>query len=88
VSKRAKKLGLKEEEIKLKPVIAFDCAEIRSRDWCNVVTCHTDTPQAYVWRLQNFVIGEHILTPSSGSKSPIKVMHVFLNCMYGIFILD
>uniref|UniRef100_A0A0E0HU35 Uncharacterized protein n=1 Tax=Oryza nivara TaxID=4536 RepID=A0A0E0HU35_ORYNI len=72
VSKRAKKLGLKEEEIKLKPVIAFDCAEIRSRDWCNVVTCHTDTPQAYVWRLQNFVIGEHILTPSSGSKSPIK----------------
>uniref|UniRef100_A0A0E0LDY3 Uncharacterized protein n=1 Tax=Oryza punctata TaxID=4537 RepID=A0A0E0LDY3_ORYPU len=73
VSKRAKKLGLKEEEIKLKPVIAFDCAEIRARDWCNVVTCHTDTPQAYVWRLQNFVIGEHILTPSSGSKSPIKV---------------
>uniref|UniRef100_A0A0D9WSJ9 WDR36/Utp21 C-terminal domain-containing protein n=1 Tax=Leersia perrieri TaxID=77586 RepID=A0A0D9WSJ9_9ORYZ len=72
VSKRAKKLRLKEEEIKLKPVIAFDCAEIRSRDWCNVVTCHTDTPQAYVWRLQNFVIGEHILTPSSGTKSPIK----------------
>jgi hypothetical protein len=28
VSKRAKKLGLKEEEIKLKPVIAFDCGTL------------------------------------------------------------
>ncbi|KAL6603057.1 hypothetical protein ACP70R_043418 [Stipagrostis hirtigluma subsp. patula] len=86
VSKRAKKLRVKEEEVKLKPVITFDCGtllvlaglvdafvtEIRARDWCNVVTCHMDTPQAYVWRLQNFVIGEHILTPSSGTQTPIK----------------
>ncbi|KAJ1260095.1 hypothetical protein BS78_10G205900 [Paspalum vaginatum] len=72
VSKRAKRLRVKEEEIKLKPVITFDCAEIRARDWCNVVTCHMDAPQAYVWRLQNFVIGEHILTPSSATVTPIK----------------
>ena len=85
-----------EEDIKLKPVIAFDCgkssdyyildwrksreliyhlstAEIRERDWCNVVTCHMDTAQAYVWRLQNFVLGEHILKPSSEKKTPVKV---------------
>ncbi|XP_073002229.1 U3 small nucleolar RNA-associated protein 21 homolog [Typha latifolia] len=72
VTKRAKKLRAKEEEIKLKPVIAFDCAEIRERDWANVVTCHMDTSQAYVWRLQNFVLGEHILTPSAESKTPVK----------------
>ncbi|CAK9147531.1 unnamed protein product [Ilex paraguariensis] len=72
VSKRAKKLRLKEEEIKLKPVIAFDVAEIRERDWCNVVTCHMDTAQAYVWRLQNFVLGEHILTPSPENQTPVK----------------
>lgn len=72
VAKRAKKLRVKEEEIKLKPVVTFDCAEIRARDWCNVVTCHMDTPQAYVWRLQNFVIGEHVLTPSSSTVTPIK----------------
>ncbi|KAL8172434.1 hypothetical protein V2J09_024238 [Rumex salicifolius] len=72
VSRRAKKLKMKEEEIKLKPVIAFDCAEIRERDWCNVVTCHMDTPQAYVWRLQNFVLGEHILTPSAEIEAPVK----------------
>lgn len=95
-----------EEDIKLKPVIAFDCgtlsvlslfpiriyfsqlivkfrntvAEIRERDWCNVVTCHMDTLQAYVWRLQNFVLGEHILTPSSVHKAPIKVCHLTSVC--------
>ncbi|PIN27151.1 WD repeat protein [Handroanthus impetiginosus] len=72
VSKRAKKLKLKEAEIKLKPVIAFDVAEIRERDWCNVVTCHMDTAQAYVWRLQNFVIGEHILSPCPEGPTPVK----------------
>ncbi|XP_042008397.1 WD repeat-containing protein 36-like isoform X2 [Salvia splendens] len=72
VSKRAKKLKLKETEIKLKPVIAFDVAEIRERDWCNVVTCHMDTAQAFVWRLQNFVIGEHILSPCPQNPTPVK----------------
>jgi U3 small nucleolar RNA-associated protein 21 len=46
-----------------------------------------DTPQAYVWRLQNFVIGEHILTPSSSTATPIKVMPVFI-CMVEILIVD
>ncbi|XP_010681761.2 U3 small nucleolar RNA-associated protein 21 homolog [Beta vulgaris subsp. vulgaris] len=72
VTKRAKKLRVKAEEIKLKPVVAFDCAEIRERDWCNVVTCHMDTTKAYVWRLQNFVLGEHILNPSDENQTPIK----------------
>jgi U3 small nucleolar RNA-associated protein 21 len=43
-----------------------------------------DTPQAYVWRLQNFVIGEHILTPSSGTETPIKVKLVFVVFLYEI----
>lgn len=72
VTKRAKKLRVKAEEIKLKPVVAFDCAEIREHDWCNVVTCHMDTTKAYVWRLQNFVLGEHILNPSDENQTPIK----------------
>ncbi|KAG2664932.1 hypothetical protein I3760_16G105600 [Carya illinoinensis] len=72
VSKRAKKLRVKEEEIKLKPVISFDCAEIRERDWCNVVTCHMDTAQAYVWRLKHFVLGEHILNPCPEDPTPVK----------------
>ncbi|XP_020963736.1 WD repeat-containing protein 36 [Arachis ipaensis] len=47
-------------------------AEIRERDWCNVVTCHMDTAQTYVWRLQNFVLGEHILNPCPENPTPVK----------------
>lgn len=50
-------------------------AEIRERDWCNVVTCHMDTAEAYVWRLQNFVLGEHILKPCPENPTPIKVQN-------------
>lgn len=53
--------------------LEFVLAEIRERDWCNVVTCHVDTPQAYVWRLQNFVLGEHILKPCPENPTPVKV---------------
>ncbi|PON81318.1 Guanine nucleotide-binding protein, beta subunit [Trema orientale] len=84
VSKRAKKLRMKVEEIKLKPVIVFDCAEIRERDWCNVVTCHVDTAQAYVWRLQNFVLGEHILKPSAESPTPVKACTISACGNFGI----
>ncbi|RVW87386.1 U3 small nucleolar RNA-associated protein 21-like [Vitis vinifera] len=31
-----------------------------------------DTAQAYVWRLQNFVLGEHILKPCPENQSPVK----------------
>ncbi|XP_020246044.1 WD repeat-containing protein 36-like isoform X3 [Asparagus officinalis] len=61
-----------EEEIKLKLVLNFDVVEIREHDWGNVVTCHMDTPQAYVWRLQNFVLGEHIPTPSTDKQTHVK----------------
>eukprot|EP00252_Welwitschia_mirabilis_P019651 TRINITY_DN4608_c0_g1_i1.p1 TRINITY_DN4608_c0_g1~~TRINITY_DN4608_c0_g1_i1.p1 ORF type:complete len:897 (+),score=167.79 TRINITY_DN4608_c0_g1_i1:212-2902(+) len=75
-AKRAKRLKLKEEEIKLPPVIAFDAVEIRERDWCNVVTCHMDDICAYIWRLQNFVIGEHILKPSQANPTPVKACSI------------
>ena len=37
-----------------------------------------DTAEAYVWRLQNFVLGEHILTPSEESRTPVKVKNFCL----------
>jgi len=53
-------------------------AEIRERDWCNVITCHMDTAKAYVLRLQNFVLGEHILNPCPKNPTPIKVRNPIL----------
>ena len=40
VEKRAKSLNAKSEELKLTPVIDFDAAPLREKDWCNVLTCH------------------------------------------------
>ncbi|QCD87415.1 U3 small nucleolar RNA-associated protein 21 [Vigna unguiculata] len=31
-----------------------------------------DTAKAYVWRLQNFVLGEHILNPCPENRTPVK----------------
>lgn len=42
-----------------------------------MVTCHMDTAQAYVWRLQNFVLGEHILNPCPENPTPVKVRNSF-----------
>ncbi|KAH7352308.1 hypothetical protein KP509_19G039200 [Ceratopteris richardii] len=72
IAKRARKFKFKEEELKLPPVISFDAAEIRERDWCNVVTCHVDDTVAYTWRLQNFVIGEQILKPTASNCGAVK----------------
>lgn len=69
--------------MKLPDLVYFDfcaqnqSAEIRERDWCNVVTCHMDTAQAYVWRLQNFVLGEHILKPCPENPTSVKVIVLF-----------
>lgn len=76
VGKRAKRLHVKEEEVKLPRVTAFAAAEIRERDWCNVVTCHDGQKSAYTWRLQNFVIGEHVLQPPGGESTPIKTVAI------------
>jgi U3 small nucleolar RNA-associated protein 21 len=59
-------------------------AEIRERDWCNVVTCHMDTVQAYVWRLQNFVLGEHKLTPCPENPTPVKTCAISACGNFGI----
>jgi len=38
-----------------------------------------DTAKAYVWRLQNFVLGEHILNPCPENPTPVKVRNSTLS---------
>jgi U3 small nucleolar RNA-associated protein 21 len=37
--------------------------QVRERDWSNVVTAHEGDPKAYVWRLQQYTLGEWVLFP-------------------------
>ncbi|ACO69869.1 predicted protein [Micromonas commoda] len=63
VERRAKKLGVAEQELKLPPIRGMAWCEVRERDWANVVTCHAGETRAYTWRLANGVLGEHVLQP-------------------------
>jgi hypothetical protein len=45
-------------------------AQVRERDWANVITCHQGSPAAYTWRLQNFTLGEHVLRPPPDDALP------------------
>lgn len=47
-----------------------------------MVTCHMDTAQAFVWRLQNFVLGEHILRPCPDNPRPVKVRFAISYTVY------
>lgn len=49
---------VKVEELKLKPIVAFAAVETRARDWANVITCHEEDAQAYVWKFDQRVIGQ------------------------------
>ncbi|CAI5984514.1 unnamed protein product [Closterium sp. NIES-65] len=68
--KRMKKMMMKEEKLKLSKVVCIDAAEVRERDWANVVTCHEGNPAAFVWELRNFVIGKLRLVPPGIEPSP------------------
>ena len=59
--KRAKKLNICIDDLKLSPVVQFASMETRAKDWCNVVTCHENDPNAYVWQFDRRAIGKHVL---------------------------
>lgn len=60
-ARRAKKLKIREEELKLPRVVAMDACDVRERDWCNVITAHDGDCTAYTWRLQHFTLGDQML---------------------------
>lgn len=76
--RRAKRHRVEEIELKLHRITAVDSCDVRERDWSNVLTAHEDDTCAYVWRLQRYAIGEHILTPppkelkQNGGNTPLR----------------
>jgi U3 small nucleolar RNA-associated protein 21 len=62
-ARRAKRLRLREEEVRLGRIAALAAQEARERDWANVVTAHEGDATAYTWRLAHFTLGEARLVP-------------------------
>lgn len=71
VERRAKKLKVSEEELKLPQVTGLAACQLRERDWCNVVTAHLGGASAYTWRLAKAAQGEHVLTPPTAQGASV-----------------
>ena len=71
-SKRARKMGVAEEHIKLPSVTRIAWGELRENDWANVVTAHEGSNKAYTWRSSKSTIGEHVLQcPNDDGKCAV-----------------
>ncbi|CAK0785298.1 hypothetical protein CVIRNUC_008505 [Coccomyxa viridis] len=63
IARRAKRLKVDQQELKLPRVTALDASQLRERDWANVITAHEGHTAAYTWRLSHLTLGEHVLKP-------------------------
>lgn len=63
--KRARAHKVSVDSLRLPPVVAFDAAETRERDWASAITCHADDPSVYTWRLDRRTVGRHVLRPDN-----------------------
>ncbi|TYZ62185.1 hypothetical protein PybrP1_004937 [[Pythium] brassicae (nom. inval.)] len=61
LAKKARRMNVRAEDLKLPPITQFAAMETRERDWANVVTCHENEPAAYVWRFERRAIGKQVL---------------------------
>lgn len=59
--KKARRMHVRAEDLKLPPITQFAAMETRERDWSNVVTCHENESAAYVWRFERRAIGKKVL---------------------------
>ena len=83
VERRAKRLKVKTEELRLPQVIALDAGQVRERDWANVVTAHAGDPRAYTWRLAHASLGQWTLFPPRDREDTVAsapVSSVSLSC--------
>lgn len=62
------KIGLSRRNERLAHIIDFDSNDTREKDWSNVITIHKDDANAYLWKLNENTVTEHILRQSKQSS--------------------
>jgi U3 small nucleolar RNA-associated protein 21 len=56
---------------RLKPAISFAVSETRSREWCDIVSCHDGDSAAYVWRFQTRAASKVVLRQADWETNPM-----------------
>ena len=56
-------------DLKLPPIVDFDCCELRNSDWANIISCHEKTSSAYTWSFKKKTLESLVLQPGGGNGS-------------------
>ena len=67
LTKKAKSMNMKTEELKLPFPVQFSAMPTKQRDWDNILTCHQGHNVAKTWTFERKAIGAHELKSSDGS---------------------
>lgn len=62
-------------------MVALDAAQVRERDWANVVTAHEGDSRAYTWRLRDGCLGDWVLVPPRDRDDPVPNAPVTAVCL-------
>lgn len=63
ISRKARGLGVRAEQLKLPPALGFAAEPSRARDWDSVVTHHLGECDVQTWNSESKKLGKHVLKP-------------------------
>lgn len=78
LAKQAKLYNKTVEEMKLPPVVDFDCLNLQHLLWDDLITCHQNQSRAYTWSVLNHRRGHQLDATEAPTPSPIKVSCIFV----------
>lgn len=52
--RRAKRLGVSEEELKLPQIVGLAACSARENDWANILTAHAGEHTGYTWQSSRY----------------------------------
>ncbi|KAL6074501.1 putative u3 small nucleolar rna-associated protein 21 [Balamuthia mandrillaris] len=84
IQKKAKRMRVSEESLKLRPIVDFAASSVKEREWDNVISCHEGSSHTQTWNLEHRAIGKHALHIKYGEHMPIKSVAISTCGNFGI----
>ncbi|KAI0691037.1 Utp21-domain-containing protein [Cytidiella melzeri] len=81
LAKKASSLSIPVASLKLPPVTSISFSTIRTKDWDDILTGHTDETFARTWTMKDKKMGNHTFTLSSDTKKRDVVGSVKATCI-------
>lgn len=73
LARKAAQLALPMAALRLPPITSLAFATQRSKDWDDVLTSHSDSPDSYTWHVQDKKLGKHKLVMDDSVAKSVNV---------------